>query len=386
MDTLRHFIKRFWLALLYLLVTAALGGIGWDLQHTVFHPPPAAGQMYAAVFVRDPAAHVSLSAEVYPDAPWTDSLTVTVSGVSPRQAGWLLVVECPAGAPSQSRAVQLYSATAPQTQGAPTLATVHPDVTNRKSTALFDCFPSPGGPQGLLGTPGYTPSLANVSVPALQLDQGMVGAPGLPVLYAQQNRPGGAVSKLVQVFPGVGCPSAAPTTVPTASSSGAASPSASLSPSVSPSPSLSPSPSVSPSASPSPSSSASPPLAAPANPSCLNLAPTGATFIPYEIPSTEATTETLNQVPTGGYQISMFPNGDPINDKGGEESIMWSAPAAALDPNFDATNTAAESDASRDVFISGVLFGILGGTAVAFVDHLYEVLNDKKGKLRKHWI
>ncbi len=333
--------------------------------------------MYAAVFVRDPAAHVNLSAEVYPDAPWTDSLTVTVSGVSPRQAGWLLVIECPAGAPSQSRAVQLYSATAPQTQGAATLATVHPDVTNRKSTALFDCFSPPGGTQGLLGTSGYTPSLANVSVPGLQLDQGMVGASGLPVLYAQQNRPGGAVSKLVQVFPGVGCPSAAPTTVPTASSSGAASPSAS------PSSSVSPSPSVSPSASPSPSTSQQP--TATANPSCLNLAPTGATFIPYEIPATETTTETLNQVPTGGYQISMFPNGNPINEKGGEESIMWSAPAAALDPNFDATNTAAEADASRDIFISGVLFGVLGGTAVAFVDHLYEVLNDKKGKLNKHW-
>lgn len=358
MDTLRRFIGRFWLAALYLLATAALGVIGFDLQHSVFHPPPAAGQMYAAVFVRDPAAHVNLSAEVYPDAPWTDSLTVTVSGISPRQAGWLLVIECPAGAPSQSRAVQLYSATAPQTQGAATLAAVHPDVTNRKSTVLFDCFPSPAGPKGPLGTSGYTPSLANVSVPGLQLDQGMVGAPGLPVLYAQQNRPGGAVSKLVQVFPGVGCPSVAPTTVPTASSSGAASP----------------------------SPSTSPQLTAPANPSCLNLAPTSATFIPYEIPSTETTTETLNQVPTGGYQISMFPNGDPINEKGGEESIMWSAPTAALDPNFDATNSAAESDASRNIFISGVLFGILGGTAVAFVDHLHEVLSDKKGKLRKHWI
>lgn len=376
MDTLRRFIGRFWLAALYLLVTAALGVIGWDLQHTVFHPPLPAGQMYAAVFVRDPAAHVNLSAEVYPDAPWTDSLTVTVSGVSSRQAGWLLVIECPAGAPSQSRAVQLYSATAPQTQSAATLATVHPDVTNRKSTVLFDCFPSPGGLQGLLGTSGYTPSLANVSVPALQLDQAMVGAAGLPVLYAEQNHPGGGVSRLVQVFPGVGCPSAAPTTVPTASSSGAASPS--------PSPSVpsSGSPPVSPSASP----SASPQPTAPANPGCLNLAPTGASFIPYEIPSTETTTETLNHVATRGYQISMFPNGNPINEKGGEESIIWSAPGAALDPNFDATNTAAESDASRAIFVSGVLFGILGGTAVAFVDHLHEALSDKKGKPRKHWI
>ena len=370
MDTVRRFIKRFWLAALYLLATAALGAIGWDLQHSVFRPPPAAGQMYAAVFVRDPAAHVNLLAEVYPDAPWTDSLIVTVSGVSPRQAGWLLVIECPAGAPSQSHAVQLYSATAPQTQGAVTLATVHPDATNRKFTAPFDCFPSPGSPQSLLGASQYTPSLANVSVPALQLDQAMVGAQGFPMLYAQQNRLGGAVSKLVQVFPGVSCPSAAPTTVPTAPSSGAASPLPSDSPSVSQS--FSP--------------SASPQLTAPANPSCLNLAPTGATFIPYEIPSIETTTETLNQVPTRGYQISMFPNGNPINDKGGEESIMWNAPGAALDPNFDATNAAAESDASRNEFISGVLFGILGGTAVAFVDHLYEVLNDKKGKLRKHWL
>jgi hypothetical protein len=354
-DTLRRFMGRFWLVALYLLATATLGLIGYELQHTVFHPPPPAGQMFAAVFVRDPAAHVNVSAEVYPDAPWTDSLTVTVSGVSPGQAGWLLVIECPAGAPSQSRAVQLYSATAPQTQPAATLATVHPDATSRQSTALFNCFPSPVGPQGLLGS-SNTPSLANVSVPALQLDQAMVGAPGLPVLYAQQNRPGGAVSKLVQVFPGVSCPSAVPTTIPTASGSGEASPS------VSPSPSPSPSPQP----------------AAPANPGCLNLAPTGATFIPYEIPFTETTTETLNHVATRGYQISMFPNGNPVNEKVGEESIVWSAPAAALDPNFDATNTTAESDANRAIFISGVLFGILGGTAVAFVDHLYDALSDKK--------
>ena len=67
----------------------------YNLQHPVYHPAPPPGEMYAVVFVHDPAAHLSLSADIYPNKPWYDSLNVTVGHVLRGQAGWLLVIECP---------------------------------------------------------------------------------------------------------------------------------------------------------------------------------------------------------------------------------------------------------------------------------------------------
>ena len=203
------------MASFYLVASGALGLFAWGLQHGIYHPPPPPGQMYAAVFVRDPATHVRLSADIYPNQPWSDSLTVTVGHPSRGQAGWLLVIECP-GSVSQSPAVHLYSEASLQAQSAATLATIDTGIGNPKRTIMFGCFPAPKSP---LGISGYSPSLANVSVAALQLDDGMVGAPGLPVLYARQSNPGGAVSQLVQVFPNVSCPSATPTPVPATSTS-----------------------------------------------------------------------------------------------------------------------------------------------------------------------
>lgn len=58
----------------------------------------------------------------------------------------------------------------------------------------------------------------------------------------------------------------------------------------------------------------------------------------------------------------------------------------ALDLNFSAVNTAAENDANRNIFISGILFGVLGGTAVAAVDHIFEGFRGRKGKPPYHKI
>ena len=372
-DKLRRHIGHVGMALFYLMASGALGVFAWALQHVVYHPPPPPGQMYAVVFVRDPAAHVSLSADIYPNQPWSDSLTVTVGHVSPGQAGWLLVIECPGGVP-QSSAVHFYSEAGPPTQFAPTLATIDMGTANPKHTIMFGCFPAP---KSALSTFAYSPSLANVSVAALQLDDGMVGAPRLPMLYAQQSNPGGAVSRLIQVFPNVTCPSATPTPVPTPSSSAktSASPSAAATPQPSGGSTV-----PAPQASSSPPSSSARQVTTPANPGCLNLAPADAKFIKYEIPNSEPTTETLHNVDYKDYQLSMYPNGDTPAEQNGEESIIWKAPSAQ-DPNFYATSATSQLNGQKDLFISGVLWGIVGGAAVACVDHLYEAYRERRGKL-----
>jgi hypothetical protein len=234
MAKVRSYLTSFGLPTFYLLATITFGVFGWYLQHIAFTQPPAASQVYAAVFVRDPAARVSLSAEVYPDEPWTDSLKVTVSTPSHSQTGWLLVIECPTGAPSQSRAIRIDSETVPPTQSSITLATVYPGVTTPRHHRMFDCFPSPASPSAPLGASAYSPSLANVSLPALELDQGITAAQADPVLYAQQDRPGGTVGRLMQIFPSAVCPSLTTAPVQASASAGPAS----ASPATAPSPQL----------------------------------------------------------------------------------------------------------------------------------------------------
>jgi hypothetical protein len=369
------------MAVFYLAATGVLGLAGWSLQRTVYDPPPPPGQMYAAVFVRDPAAQVTLSADIDPDQPWQDSLTVTVGRVPPAQAGWLLVVECP-GATSRSPAVPLYSEAVPQAQSAATLAAVVPGVASPRGSIMLGCYTKPSS---LLSTTGYSPSLSNVSLAALQLDGGMVDAQGLPVLYAQQSRPGETVRRLVQIFPDVSCPPSTPTPTPTQSSSAAMTRS---SPAVAtPQPSATstaPAPSTSPTLSTSPATSSSPSPSLPsattaANPGCLNLAPTNAKLIKYQIPEAESTIETLNSVNYRDYQLSMYPTGDSAAENNGDESIIWKS-ASAQDPSFEATDAAAQLNGQRDIFMSGILWGITGGVAVAGVDQLYQAYQERKRK------
>jgi hypothetical protein len=374
-NKLRHHIGHRGMALFYLVATGALAIFAWELQHVVYNPPPPPGQMYASVFVRDPAAHVGLSAAIDPDHPWKDSLTVTVGRVPSGQTGWLLVIECPSGVP-RSPAVPLYSEAAPQAQSAATRVTVITGIASPKHNIMLGCFTEP---KSLPSTSGYSSSLANVSVAALQLDDGMVGAQGLPMLYAQQSRPGGAVRRLVQIFPNVTCPSATAAPVPTTASSATIRASSSAAAPPQPSgESTAPTPPTS-SSSPSPLSSSSSPLppTTTANPACLNLAPANAKLIKYEVPSTESTIETLHHVNYKDYQLSMYPTGDTPPENNGEESIIWKAPSAQ-NPSFQATNAATQLDGQKDLFISGVLWGIVGGAGVASVDHLYEAYRERK--------
>jgi hypothetical protein len=127
----------FWLGLIFATIAFALGVVGWHYAHIAFTPPPPASQIYAAVFVRDPAARVSLNAVVYPNAPWNDGLTITVTGVSGRKAGWVLVIECPAGAPSLARSVHLYSETTLLTAPPKEQVTAYPGVDQRQGQRAF---------------------------------------------------------------------------------------------------------------------------------------------------------------------------------------------------------------------------------------------------------
>ena len=376
----------FWLGLIFATIAFALGVVGWHYAHIAFTPPPPASQIYAAVFVRDPAARVSLNAIVYPDAPWNDGLTITVTGISGRQAGWVLVIECPAGAPSLARSVHLYSETALLTAPPKEQVTAYPGVTSAKVSEPFSCFSSTTPPPG---TPGYPPSLGNVALPALQTDQAIALAMTAPVLYAQQNRPGSTVSQLFQIFPGAICPTATPSPSPSISpSSSSASPAAS-SASTSPSPSATASPSVASTASPSPSSpqpTASP--AATASPGCYPQAPAGATFVRYSLPQSVMTTETLKDVNIQGYQVnSMFPVGTTTNENDeqpgqtAKETITWSG-LSGLSPSLEVTDTAGQTNAGRDTFWAGILVGLAGGFAVPFVDKSLEGMSEKfAGKL-----
>lgn len=358
------------MAALYLIGSVVLGILAYNLQRPVYHPPPPPGEMYAVVFVRDPAAHLSLSADIYPNKPWYDRLNVVVGHVPRRQAGWLLVIECPGGAP-QSHAANLYSAVALQARPTHSLVTVNPGI-GSKAKIPFGCVQAP---KSAAGTPGYSTNLANVSVAALQLDDGMVGAAGLPALYAWPSSPGSQIPELLQVFPSANCPSEAP--ISTASPSPAAPASSESSgKSTTLSPQTSPSQTFSfPSPAPSPSTAST----TPANPRCLNLASAEAKITQYAVPVSASTTETLHSVDYKNYQISMYPTGNTPIENNGLEDIIWQAPSAQ-DPNFAATNATAQLDGQKGLFISGVLWGIVGGAAVACLDHFYEAYRERKGR------
>jgi hypothetical protein len=87
--------------------------------------------------------------------------------------------------------------------------------------------------------------------------------------------------------------------------------------------------------------------------------------------------ETLHNVNYKDYQFSMYPTGDTPSENNGDENIIWKAPSAQ-NPSFEATNAASQLNEQKDIFISGVLWGIVGGAAVACVDHLYEAYRERK--------
>jgi hypothetical protein len=383
------------LGLIFATIAFVLAAVGWHFEHIAFTPPPPASQMYAAVFVRDPAARVSLSATVFADTPWRDKLAITVAGASARKAGWVLLIECPAGAPSLPRSVHLYSETGTVSVTVPQQAqvTAYPRVTSATVSEPFSCFSASPPP----GTPGYPPSLGNVALPALQTDQAISLVTAAPVLYAQQDRPGTAVSQLFQIFPGAPCPTATPSVSASATPSTSPSVSPSASPTVSSAsasltPTVTASGSAASTASPSASSvQATTSPAATASPGCYPQAPIGAAFVRYSLPQSVTTTETLKDVNIQGYQVnSMFPVGSTTNEDDGNpgqitrETITWSG-LSGLSPSLEVTDTAGATNAGRDTFWAGILVGLAGGFAVPFVDRSLEAMSEKYGAKLGKW-
>jgi hypothetical protein len=368
--------------LIFAIIASLLGFWGWNLAHQAFTQPPPASQVFAAVFVRDPAAHVTVKAEASPDAPWDDSLTISEAVPKGKPVGWLLLIECPASAPSLSHAVHLFSETAPEIQSQTAKVTAYSGVSANYSHKL-DCFTQNAPP----GTPGYPPSLGNVALPALQTDQEIEYAQAAPTVYAQQGHPGGAVHSVFQIFPGAVCPTATAVPVPTASTPAAGTPAAGTPAAGTPAAGTG-APSASPSATPSSQPSASSP-GPPASPDCYHQAPRGTEFIPYALPTSPNATEILSHVNIQGYQVnSMFPVGVTVNESGEEsilntdESITWSG-NSALSPSLDVTNTAAGNAAARDTFWAGIIVGTAAGTAVTFFDKAMDATSDVRSEKRE---
>ena len=379
----KRWFANYGLMFIYLFVTIVLFIVGWVLQHIAFTPPPPASPVYAAVFVDDPAAHVDLTANVDSDQPWNDSLTVAVKDASGKQAGWLLVIECPPGAPTSPPPVPLYSEAALQTSSSATPVTVY----SRVRTHKLGCFPkSPPG------TSGYNASsIDNVALPALQTDQAIQNIQAAPELYAQQQGPGAPIARLDQVFPGAACPSptsTSPTPAPPTSTSPTPAPPTSTAVQATASPGAI---SASPAASQSPQLS-SPPTGATTSPpglgspGCYSQAPEGTTFRQYGLPASVHTTETLTNVNLNGFHLdSMFPVGTVEADRktkpgqATDDLIEWQG-SSSLSPSLGVTNTAAQQSASEDTFIAGIMFGVVGGTFVAFLEKLPIVFRSRKGR------
>ena len=77
----------------------------------------------------------------------------------------------------------------------------------------------------------------------------------------------------------------------------------------------------------------------------------------------------------GGWVLqSQFPTGQTDSD-----TITWQG-AAGLSPDIHVDNPTNDSTANHAEFMAGILWGIVGGAGVSFVDHLERVNHD----LRKH--
>jgi hypothetical protein len=78
----------------------------------------------------------------------------------------------------------------------------------------------------------------------------------------------------------------------------------------------------------------------------------------------------------GGWVLqSQFPTGQTDND-----TITWEG-AAGLSPDIHVDNPSADSTANQAAFLSGILWGIVGGAGVSLVGHLERVNHDLR-KLR----
>lgn len=365
-STIARTFNQTTLIVLYLLGTVLFVVLGWRLQHKAFPPPAASGQIFVAVFVQHPSAQVDLIAYINPNQPSEDQLAVRARSGNPGNG--LVIIQCPSNPHStfpQTNAV-LTSAAAPPTQIESQQNVIEePDLSLSRATSRFSlgCFQQ---------VPPGTYNIANVTLPALGTDQAIAAVRTFPILYVDKKI-------LVQIFPGAQCP--APVSSPATTS-----PTDSASPSTTASSSGSTITSVSPSATQSvpvvnaSGSSAAAPASATAspsitgNPDCFVKQPAGSSFSEYYIPKTLRTEENLRQINWKGYTYETeFPN--PVSQS--SDDIRWDG-SSGLSPSVTVADPTNEREVSQDSFISGILYGVAGGTAVSFIDHVVQACEKRR--------
>lgn len=329
----------------YLAVTIGFSVWAYVLANVAFHVL-AAGQVYVIVFEQNPQTAARLTADVYPNSPWKDTVTVADDD-SQHPATLLAVVEClsdPGSSTLPSNGT-LTSYGAPGEQGVNVTARGIRLSPGHSSRFSLGCFRR---------TASGTYSIDNVTLPALGTDNAYASAgSGPPTLYYV---PGSATQfggPLVQVFPGAACTAATSAATPTAPGTSPAAPS----PSGSQSPTASPSPSVQ------------------SSPGCfLNGPYPGPVFRRYFLPQGMRTREQIHRVDWGSYQIeSEYPN--PISTG---NNFYWMG-SNVLTPSLHVLDPASDKAISEDTFVSGILFGIAAATALALLDQIVK-LREEKGE------
>src|SRR5689334_13740865 len=349
------------LIVIYTVVTTLAVFIGLRLLHKAFTPQAASGPIFVAVFVQHPNVQLDLTAKIKTDQPSADQLTVHVKSGNPGH--WLVVIQCPSNpqADLYPHNATLTSAVPPPTQINSAQEVIEETGSpSRTSPFPLGCF-QPVRP----GTYNGTYNIANVTLPALGTDQAIADIGHFPTLYEDK-------AQLVQVFPGAQCP------VPAPSSAASASPSATTSPipSVTASASSTDTGGGTESASPHGSATASSPSVQ--IPDCFVAPRAGTSFSKYYIPKTLKTREILSAINWKGYRYETeFPN--PVNQS--SDKITWTG-SSGLSPSITVADPNNDRTVSEDTFISGILFGVAGGTAVSLIDHLVQVNEKRRARKR----
>jgi hypothetical protein len=361
MSSLRSSMHRIFnqttLIAIYTVMTILAVIFGLRLQHKAFTPPAASGPIFVAVFVQHPNAELDLKAYIDTGQPSADQLAVRVKSGNPGQ--WLVIIQCPSNPQANlyPQNATLTSAVPPPTQIDSMQKVIEETgMPSRTSPFSLHCFqPAPPG--------AY--NIANVTLPALGTDQAIADVGHFPTLYEDK-------TQLVQVFPGVQCPVPAPSSAASASSSVTTSASPSVTP---PAPSTGTGGSTQPT---SPSASATASSSSPQSPDCFATPPAGTSFSKYYVPKTLKTQEILNAINWGGYTYETeYPN--PVTES--SDNITW-AGSSGLSPSITVADPANDRAVSEDTFISGILFGIAGGTAVSLIDHLVQVNEKRRARKR----
>ena len=77
------------------------------MEHVAFKPSGSPAPAFVTVFTKDRTASLSLKADVHPEAPWNDWLTVHVTGPHGKPERSLVVIPCPSAPAAPAHAVSL---------------------------------------------------------------------------------------------------------------------------------------------------------------------------------------------------------------------------------------------------------------------------------------